>query len=53
MFAAAGSFSVIAGAVVACLSERFPAHCEALQTGAGVLLVAGFALAGCALPAIM
>jgi len=53
MFAAIGLLSVAAGAAVAYLSERFPAHAEALETGGGVLLIVGLALTGCALPAML
>lgn len=48
-----GLLSVVAGAAVACLAERFPARIEALQTSAGVLLIGGFALAGTGLPVIL
>jgi hypothetical protein len=46
------SLSVVMGAAVAYFAERFPARIEALQTGAGVLLIGGFALAGSGLPII-
>ena len=47
-----GLVSVLTGATVAYLAERLPAQVEALETGAGVLLLGGFALAGFALPMI-
>ena len=53
MVGAVGLLGVAAGAVVAYLSGRFPAHIEALETSAGVLLIGGFALTGCALPAMI
>jgi dipeptide/tripeptide permease len=53
MVGAMGLLSVMAGAVGGYLSERFPGYVEALETGAGVLLIGGFALAGCALPVIL
>jgi hypothetical protein len=57
MIAAAGLLSVILGAVVAYSAQRFPdhfaGHVEALETSAGVLLMAGLALAGCALPVVL
>jgi hypothetical protein len=53
MIGAAGLLSIATGAVVAYLSARFPAHIEALETCAGVLLIGGLALAGCALPAMI
>ena len=39
-----GLLSVTIGAAVAYASERFPAHVESLETGAGFLLLSGFAL---------
>jgi hypothetical protein len=48
-----GLLSVVVGAVVACASERFPAHVESLETGAGFLLLSGLALSGYALPAVL
>jgi hypothetical protein len=45
-----GLLSVVAGAVTAYVAERYPAQVEALQTGAGILLVGGFALVATGLP---
>jgi hypothetical protein len=53
MVAALGLLGVTVGAAVAYLSGRFPAHAEALETGAGAMLIAGFALASYVLPAII
>ena len=53
MAGAIGLLSIMVGAVVACASERFPAHVAVLETGAGFLLISGFALTGFALPAIV
>jgi hypothetical protein len=53
MAAAVGLLGVTIGAVVAYASERFPSRVEALETGAGFLLISGLALAGYALPAIV
>jgi uncharacterized membrane protein YgdD (TMEM256/DUF423 family) len=58
MVAAVGLLGVIAGAVVAYAAERFPAHIEAahveaLETGAGMMLIAGLALTTYALPAVL
>ena len=57
MVGAAGLFSVVVGAVVAYASERFPGrfagNVEALETGAGFLLISGLALSSYALPAIL
>ena len=47
-----GLLSVVAGAAIAYLADRFPARLEALQTGAGVLMIGGFALASSGLPLI-
>lgn len=48
-----GMLSVVTGAVVANLAKRFPAHIEALETGAGALLLGGLALASCGLPVLI
>jgi len=48
-----GVLSVVTGAAVAYFAERFPARVEALETGAGFLLIGGFALTGCALPVVL
>ncbi len=53
MIAVVGLFSVVVGGGVACASERFPAHVAALETGAGILLIWGFALTSLALPAVL
>ena len=42
--------SVMSGATIAYLAERFPAHVERLETGAGALLIGGLALAAPACP---
>ena len=57
MVGAVGLLSVTVGAVVespriARRSIRFPAHVVALETGAGILLIGGFALTSSALPVI-
>jgi len=53
MVGAIGLLSVVVGAVVAYAAKRFPAQIEALETGAGFLLISGLALSGSALPAIL
>jgi hypothetical protein len=53
MIVALGLLTVFIGAAVACMAERFPAHVEALETGAGALLVGGLALTGYALPVLL
>jgi len=50
MIALVSLMSVIGGAALAYASERYPAHVEALETGGGVLLIAGLALIGSAIP---
>ena len=51
MVAVVSVISVVLGAGVAYFAERFPAHVEALETSAGVLLIGGLALMGTGLPA--
>jgi hypothetical protein len=41
------------GGAVAYLAERFPTQIEALQTGAGVLLIGGVALTTAGLPILL
>ena len=53
MFGAVGLLSVAIGAAVAYAAKRFPAHVETMETGAGFLLLSGFALTGMALPAML
>jgi hypothetical protein len=48
-----GLLGVVAGAVIAYVAERWPAHVAALETGAGALLIGGLALTGYALPAMI
>jgi hypothetical protein len=53
MLAAVGILSVLGGAVLASTSGRFPAHVRAIEIGAGLLVICGFALASCALPIML
>jgi len=53
MVGTVGLLSVVAGSIIAYLSARFPRYVEALETGAGVLLIGGLALTGYALPAMI
>jgi hypothetical protein len=53
MVGAAGLLIATIGSVVACISKRFPANTEAVETTAGFLLLGGFALIGCALPVMI
>jgi hypothetical protein len=45
--------SIIFGTAAASLAERCSKHVEAIETGAGVLLLGGFALIGTALPVML
>jgi putative Mn2+ efflux pump MntP len=45
--------SMVLGATIAYVADRFPAHVETLETSAGALLIGGLALLGCALPTIL
>jgi hypothetical protein len=53
MFSAVSVLGVVAGAAIARLSERFPERAAMLETIAGILLIAGCAAIGCALPVIV
>jgi hypothetical protein len=53
MIAAGGVFSFMVGAVFAYAADRFPAHIESIETGAGFLLISGLALSSYALPAVV
>ena len=53
MIAAVSVISVVLGAGVAYFADRYPAHIEKLETSAGVLLIAGLALMGSGLPAVL
>jgi hypothetical protein len=53
MLGFAGLISVMVGGTIAYVAERFPAHAEVLQTVGGLLLIGGFGLVGCTLPAII
>jgi hypothetical protein len=52
-----GLLSAIIGSAAAYSAQRFPAyagaHVEALETGAGMLLIGGLALAACGLPVVL
>jgi hypothetical protein len=53
MIGAVSLISVVLGATIACLADRYPAHVEMLETGAGALLIGGFALLGSTLPVLL
>ena len=48
-----GLLGVAFGTGVAYASRRYRGHVEALETGAGVLLIGGLFLAGCALHVLL
>jgi len=50
MLGAASVISIVLGATAAVMARRIPTHVEAIETGAGVLLIGGIALAGLFLP---
>jgi hypothetical protein len=50
VISAVGVFSVVAGASLAYLAERCPGHVVVLETSGGVMLIAGLALLGIAMP---
>jgi hypothetical protein len=49
----AALISVMSGTATAFLANRLPAHRDALETGAGILLICGLALLGSVLPAML
>jgi hypothetical protein len=53
MLGAAGVLGVMAGMASSFLARRLPARAEAVETAAGIMLLAGFALVGWALPVMM
>ena len=53
MLVALGILSIVAGALLADTSPRFPAYVRVLEIGAGFLLICGLALSSCALPVIL
>jgi hypothetical protein len=53
MIIAVGLLSFTVGTVIAYAAQRFPAHVESLETGAGFLLISGLALSGYAMPAVV
>ena len=53
MLAAISFFSVAIGTAAASIAGRFPTYVEAIETGAGILLIGGIALAGSFLPVVL
>jgi hypothetical protein len=53
MIGALSLISTLLGTAAAYFSERFAAHSEAIETGAGILLIGGLVLLGSALPTIL
>ena len=51
--AALGAVTLLVGATAAYIAGRYPLHQPALETFAGILLIAGFALLGCSLELIV
>jgi hypothetical protein len=53
MIGIVGLSSVVIGAIVAYASDRYPSHVEALETAAGLLVLAGFCAAAYALSTLI
>jgi len=53
MIAICSLASLMLGTAIAIVAERYPAHVEALETVAGVLLIGGLGLIGTGLPVII
>jgi hypothetical protein len=53
MLGVAGVFGVMAGTASSFFARWLPAHAEAVQTAAGMLLLGGFALMGWAMPVML
>jgi hypothetical protein len=53
MLGAFSLMSIVVGAAAAAVADRFAKHAEAIETGAGVLLIGGLALLGSALPVMV
>ena len=53
MSAAFGFAIAMFGSMAAYLSSHDPADARTVETAAGILLIGGFALIGCALPAMV
>ncbi len=53
MIAALATLSLLLGAAAAYAPEYAPEHRELLESGGGVLLIAGLALLGSALPVLL
>ncbi len=53
MAGVAGLFKVTGSAVAGYLAKNLIGRSEAIETAAGILLLGGFALIGCALPAML
>ncbi len=53
MLAAAGFLVATLGIAAACCASRLPGRTTTIETGGGMLLLAGFALVGLGLPALV
>lgn len=47
-----GAIGFLLGGALACAAERVPARVEVLESGGGILLLAGLALIGASMPFI-
>ena len=52
MIATISAISLVLGATVAYLADRYPEHREVIETVAGVILIGGLGLLGCALKTV-
>lgn len=53
MVSIAGLLSATGSAAVAYFADHLPLRVETIETAVGVFLIGGFALIGCALPAML
>jgi len=53
MIAICAFTSLVLGGTLAAVSERYPAHVQALETTAGALLIGGLGLIGAGLPILI
>lgn len=52
MIAAFSTISMVLGAAIAYMANRYPQHREIIETVAGILLIGGFAMLGYALECV-
>ena len=53
MLSLISTVSVVAGCAAAMAAQRFKKHAEAIETGAGLLVIGGLFLIGTALPRVL